>query len=311
MGARAWLLCGCLWAAIVPVRALAQDLDDLDELADEDETGDEAADAAEEDDDGADGDDPSDDPRAGVEASEDAAGASDASDAQTDEDGRGLRVRFGGGLGAGSLAYERPRQLGTDKLDATPLFLAEAFVAMHLAPEQPLSLRFDLSYQTSLGLKLGFAPQFALPERIDARFQRVQLTAAPVFRLAGGPLSLSLPVGFALRTLTTQVHDYTVSGFVLSGATLGAELSVALAKQVTLGLQPVAQWLFILGSELPDDGVCCQGLGVGGRASIDVHLAGVFRASLAYDETHTFAPMGDYLFKSVVRMLTARLGGEL
>jgi hypothetical protein len=226
---------------------------------------------------------------------------------------RALGFYAGAGLGVGSLEFERPTAQGVQKLPQTPFAAAELLLRGRAWPHNHFSLELALAYQTSLGLVLQVAPLFALPQNIDARWQRVELDVAPIVRLgesANAP-QLAFPLGFAIASLFPGVHQFSVPKYDLGGPQLRAELLLHLGEFVSLRVGPEAQWLVVIGSALRSEGACCQGVAIGGRAALDASVGPTIRLGLAYSESHAFVPVGSWRFMDVERFLTARIAGAL
>lgn len=226
---------------------------------------------------------------------------------------RALKLRTAAGLGFGTLAYERPVGPGMEVLSEAPFGAAEILIGVHVAPASTLSLDVQLAYQTSFGLALELEPLYALPERVNARYQHGALTVAPVLRLSSAPraLAVALPIGFGMQLFEPTLHQYTLARYSVGGPQLGLELRLPLGEVVSLRLGPEAQWIALINPSLSDAGACCNGFAVGGQGAIEARVGSFFLASLAYREAHAFAPAGAYRFKSIERFLTARIAGEL
>lgn len=226
---------------------------------------------------------------------------------------RVLKLHIGAGVGVGTLSFERPTPAGVQVLRETPFGAAELFVRTHIWPRAPLSLDVLLAYQSSFGLVMQLQPLFALPQHVDVRWQRGELSVAPVVRLgtASNALALAFPFGFAFQSLSPSVHAFSVKSFSLGGPNLRAELRMALGELVALRVGPEAQWIVLIDSRLRRDGACCQGFAVGAQAAIEARVGPIVRASIAYRQAHAFVPAGAWRFKNVERFLTARLSGEI
>jgi hypothetical protein len=226
---------------------------------------------------------------------------------------RALSLYAGAGLGVGTLAFQRPTAEGAQKLGQTAFAAAEFVLRVHAWPAKRESLEVLLMYQTSLGLVLQAAPLFALPQNVDVRSQRVELSVAPVLRLgqARNAPALVLPLGFAFRSLFPGVHQFSVPKYGIGGPHLRAEVLVPLGELVSLRIGPEAQWLVVIDRSLKREGACCQGIAVGGQGSLQARVGATIRIVLAYGESHAFVPSGSWRFMDVERFLTARIAGEL
>jgi hypothetical protein len=229
------------------------------------------------------------------------------------QESRALSLHAAAGLGVGTLAFQRPTPQGLQILPQTPFAAAELLLRVRAWPGQRLSLETLLAYQTSLGLVLQTRPLFALPQNVEARWQRVELSAAPTVRLgaASDAPRLAFPVGLVLRSLFPGVHQFSVPNYRLGGFLLRAELSIALGRFISLRAGPEAQWLVFVEPSLRRAGACCQGVAIGGRAWLEAAVGPALRIALAYGESHAFAPIGEWRFMDIDRCLTARIAGEL
>ncbi|MDD9934824.1 MAG: hypothetical protein OXT09_14540 [Myxococcales bacterium] len=237
----------------------------------------------------------------------------EAADGLDETSGRSVRVHSSVGLGFGTLSYERPSGGAVEILPETGFGAADISLGVHAWPQEGLSFDVLLAYQTSVGLTLELEPLFALPERAEARFQRGELSVAPVLRLgdsASDP-AIALPVGFVVQFFEPIVHQHSLQRYTLGGPNARAELRLPLGDRVDLRVGPEAQWIVIINPGLADEGACCQGFAAGGQAAIEASVGPYFSAALAYRQSHAFAPAGAWRFKSVERFLTARIAGEL
>lgn len=255
--------------------------------------------------------DPDSDPDSG-----DDSGAFDDVDPAAGEGGeptRAVRLRSAAGVGFGTLSYERPTGAGVETLAETPFGAADVLIGVHAWPDAALSLDTLLAYQTSIGMSLELGPLYGLPVRAAARFQRGELSFAPVLKLGEGTraLSLALPIGFVAQFFEPTVHHLSLERYSLGGPNARLELRAWLGERVSVRLGPEAQWIVHINGGLADEGACCQGFAIGGQGGIEAAVGPHFRASLAYRETRAFAPAGAWRFKSVERFLTARIAGEL
>jgi hypothetical protein len=224
-----------------------------------------------------------------------------------------LAFQAAAGLGVGTLSFVRPTAAGAQKLDGTPFAATELLLRAHAWPANRLSLDMLLVYQTSFGLVLQVAPLFALPQNVDVRSQRVELSAAPVLRLGSGAdaPALAFPIGFVFRSFLPEVHQFNVPKYSLAGPNLRAELLLELSELVHLRAGPELQWLVLVDGSLRREGACCQGASLGGQGSIEARVGPTFSVALAYRESHEFVPAGSWRFMDVERFLTARIAGEL
>jgi hypothetical protein len=114
---------------------------------------------------------------------------------------RAIALYVASGLGFGTVSFERPTEAGIQALEETPFAAAELLVRVLAWPGRRFSLETMLAYQSSLGLRLQLAPLFGLPERVNARVERGELSVAPVLRFGdgSGPLAIAVPIGFAFQ----------------------------------------------------------------------------------------------------------------
>jgi hypothetical protein len=226
---------------------------------------------------------------------------------------RALSLSLSGGIGAGTLAFERPLARGGQSLPDTVFAASELALQAHVRPKNALSLAVLLSYQTSLGLQLRFPPLFGLPEDVPVRLHRVELSAAPVIALAQstGSLALAFPIGVVFRSLVPEVHQYDVADYDLGGLMLRGELWLELSPDVTVRVGPELQWLALVDSSLRDQGACCQGAALGGQAALQLAAGEHLRVALSYRESRAFVPAGSWRFRDVERFVLVRVGGEL
>ncbi|MDH5671891.1 MAG: hypothetical protein OEZ06_07050 [Myxococcales bacterium] len=246
----------------------------------------------------------------GVAVAQDASAVSAA--ASVSEPQRALQLRSSAGLGFGSLAYERPAGAGVELMPTTVFGAAEVALGVHVQPRRQFSLDIALNYASSLGLTMRVEPLFGLPEEVPARFQRGEFTLAPVIRLGATAeaLRLAIPIGLSMLSFAPTVGQYSVEPIQFGGPSARAELRARFGDVVSLRVGPELQWIAWMSSELADEGACCQGFAAGGRGELDALVGSSFRASIAFRQNHAFAPLGGWRFKSVERLLIARLAWE-
>jgi hypothetical protein len=225
---------------------------------------------------------------------------------------RAIALHAAVGLGVGTLSFTRPTSVGVQRLQDTAFAATEVAVRVHAFPADSFSFEVLLAYQTSVGLMLEFEPLFALPERIDVRAQRLELSGAPVLQLGGSDsrFTLAFPLGVVLRAFMPEVHEYPVEKYALAGPHLRAELWIRLGELVRLRIGPELQWIVLIDGAMRDQGACCQGVAAGGQGALEASIGPVFRVAFAYRETRSFVPAVSR-FQDVERMLTARFAGEL
>jgi hypothetical protein len=228
------------------------------------------------------------------------------------EAGASLDVHVAVGGGVGTLELLSPVVEGSQKLPRSSFAAADFQLRLHAWPHEAFSLDFMLVYETSLALQLTVEPLFGLNQTVSVRAQRVELSAAPTFRLADSPsaLSLAFPLGFVLRTLVPEQHQYQMPEYVMLGLQLRAELVAPLGETVRVRIGPETQWVAFVDSPLNDLGAG-SGLAFGGQASIEADVGEIVRVSLVYREARTFLPASDARYEDTERYLTARIGAEL
>jgi hypothetical protein len=231
---------------------------------------------------------------------------------ETPAPSRGVALQVGAGLGVGSLSFTRPIPEGVQRLPQTPFAAAELFVRVHIAPKATLSLQTLVAYQSSLGLALRSEPLFGLPEEVPVRSQRLELSVAPVLRLAdsASAVTLAFPLGFAFRSVSPEAHQYRVLAHAFGGPLLRAELSVPLTELIRLRGGPELEWIVMIDPSLRREKVCCQGVAWGGHAAVEARVGEIFSVALAYRESRAAIPV-IARFEEVERLLTARFSGEL
>ena len=225
---------------------------------------------------------------------------------------RVLRLRLAAGIGAGTVAFERPTRPGSQLLDGASFAASELALQVHAWPNDSFSLAVTLAYQTSLGLELRLGPQFAVPEDVAMRLQRGELSLAPVIALDDErTFALAFPIGAVVRSLVPEVHQYDLPNQDLGSALLRAELWLELASLVRVQLGPELQWLVAIDSTLRDEGVHGSGIAFGGQALVELLLGPTWRVAVVYRESRAYAPAGEWLYHDVERFVTVRVTGEL
>ena len=225
---------------------------------------------------------------------------------------RALSLYAVAGLGVGSLSFTKPTAAGVQYLPESVFAAAEALMRVHVWPADAFSLEAQVAYQTSLGLELELRPLFALPERVPARVQRVEVSVGPRLALSSskrGP-AVSVPIGFAWRSFFPEVHYYTVKTHNLGSLFVRPELIVALGEQITLRGGPELHWLLLTEPSLEREGASGSGYALGFQAAVQASVGSTFSVSLAYHELHSVIPAAAR-FEDTERFLTARFGGGL
>jgi hypothetical protein len=230
-----------------------------------------------------------------------------------DEPAGGVLFHAGAGLGAGSLSFNRPTSSGEQELPQTAFAAVDLLLRLRAWPDEGVAFEVQLAYQTSLGLVLRRDPQFALPEDVHVRAQRVELTAAPAVRLGDSPgdARLAFPIGFAFRAFVPEVDYLLISEYSLGGPELRVELWLALGDYIDLRVGPELQWIMLVDDALRREGVDAMGLAFGGQATLEGKIGPTFRMVLAYRELRSGVPGIRQDFSDVERFLTARIAGEL
>jgi len=230
---------------------------------------------------------------------------------ETTGDATDSPVRFfiGAGIGVGTLTFRRPTEGGDLVLPTSPFAASDVNVRVHLWPSEGLSFELLAAYQTSLGWVVEMDPLFALPEKVNVRAQRMELSFATVLRLSDA-VSLALPVGLGFQLFTPKAHQYNLEPYAIGSALVRAEAIIKLTDTVTVRGGPELHWLGFFNNALESEGVCCSGGAVGLQASVLAGLTETFSLALAFRELRSFVPVAAR-FTSTERMATARIVGEL
>jgi hypothetical protein len=225
---------------------------------------------------------------------------------------RAISLYMAAGLGVGSLTFTRPTATGVQHLLESPFAAAEALMRVHVWPAQTFSLEALLAYQTSVGFALELPTLFALPERVAARVQRVELSIGPRLSFLSSKRGLAViaPIGFALRSLFPEQQYYSAKAHNLGSLFLRPELIVPLGELITLRGGPELHWLVLIEPSLQREGACCSGYGIGMQAAVQASVGPTFSVALAYHQLHSVIPAAAR-FEDTERFLTARFGGAL
>jgi hypothetical protein len=305
------LLAATLPVALAPRHAFAQEsaLDDIAEPDGEESAESEGDEAAQPEADETETDETNETDEADAPAEPE----SDAAEPPADgaEAGRALELYVGLGFGFGTVSFERPTDEGVQALDETPFAAAEVVLRARVWPEDRLWLEVLVAYHSSLGLRLQLSPLFALPQSVDARVERGELSVAPVMRLGGAnsAFALALPIGFAFQSLVSELHQFDMPQYIVGGPQLRAELLVELGELVELRVGPEAQWIMLIGSTLREQEACCSGVAFGGQAALEARFGPHVGVALAYRQLQSIVPAPGVQFKDVERFLTARIAG--
>ena len=225
---------------------------------------------------------------------------------------RAISLHMAAGLGVGSLAFTRPTSVGVQHLPESTFAAAELLLRIHAWPNETFSLEAQVAYQTSLGFELEISPFFALPERLNVRVQRVELSVAPriAFSSSKHGLALAVPVGFALRSFFPEVHHYSVQNHNLGSAFVRPELIVPLGELIALRGGPELHWLMLVEPSLEREGADGSGYAIGFQGAVQAAVGPTFSVALAYHQLHSVIPTAAR-FEDTERFLTARFGGSL
>lgn len=220
-----------------------------------------------------------------------------------------VRLFMGAGIGVGTLSFSRPAEGGNQVLPTSPFAAANVDARVHLWPNENLSFELLAAYQTSLGWVVEMDPQFALPEKVNVRAQRMELSVAPVVRWTDS-VSLALPVGLGFQLFTPKAHQYNLDPFAIGSALVRAEAIIKLTDTLTVRGGPELHWLGFFNKALEGEGTCCSGGAIGVQAAVQATLTETFSLALAFREVRSVVPVAAR-FTSTERMATARIVGEL
>ena len=246
-------------------------------------------------------------------AAQETAHASTTSDATQDAaSARGAGLRLDVGLGVGTHAATVPTAQGVQRMGDSPFAAAEASLTLRGWPEARVGLCFVASYRTSIAWQIEQQAQFALPERLDARAEQIELGAGPVLRLSRvrTAASLALTIGLGLRAFWPRPREFPVQGYLLGGPALRAEFVWPVLASLELRLVPELQWL-ALPFEGPRDLNRSTGLAFGAGLQLGVHVSAAMRVGLAYRESFARVPGASSALEDHTRHVTVRITGEL
>jgi hypothetical protein len=228
---------------------------------------------------------------------------------------RAVRLQLAGGLGMGTRGLQRPTLTGVQRLSDAAFVAAEVALRVRAWPEESFALEALIHYQTSIGWRVDGVPAFALPNPVETRAERAEVSLAPVFRLgdSAGALQLAFPIGVSVRTFWPTVHDTIAPGYSLIGPMLRAELTVPLGQLLRVRVGPELMWIVAIDKAIRVDGVASQGGALGGTLTLEAPITGHLALEFCYRESHAFAPnaASGRSFKDVERFATARLAGSL
>lgn len=229
-----------------------------------------------------------------------------------DEAPRALQLIATAGFGIGSRAFQRPTFRGLQKLPDTPFAAALVSLRARVWPTRPLSMDVLLAYQTSLGLVIREQPLFGLPQDVNVRSSRLELSVAPTLRLGEGPsaISVAAALGFAMRDFWPVEDQYLTPKYTLAGPMARFELIVPIAGVAELRVGPEVHWMAWVDDRLRDDGVLSTGIAIGGQLSLRAPLSERLAIALDYREARAYASSVGPMFIDVERFVTAGLSGR-
>jgi hypothetical protein len=218
------------------------------------------------------------------------------------------------GLGMGTRSFRRPTMQGGQQMGDQPLFAADVGIAFHAWPKDAFSWIFLWRYQTSINFQVKETPPFALPNYVNVRSDRVELSAAPTFRFGDAATAprLAIPIGMELRTFWPDVHNLMTPRYIFFGPHARAELQLNFTEALSLRVAPELQWIVYFSKELTNNGVKPMGIAVGGEVSLRLALGAVFALDLSYRQSNAMANSAyGQTFRDLERYLTLRLLGTL
>ena len=223
--------------------------------------------------------------------------------------GPSVRIRAYAGFGIGTRGFSRPTALGEQSLSSQVLPAAEVGLDVIAWPEDDFALAFQLRYQTLLWFVVTEKPPFALPNEVDARSERVELSITPSWKL--GPVRLDVPLGATIRTFWPNVHALMTPGYSLIGPHARLMLAARIAGPISVRLGPELQWIMLIDDSLTSTGVNSQGVAIGGEAAVELALSDTWALGLTYRESHALVgSTRSVSFEDIERFLTARITGS-
>jgi hypothetical protein len=224
-----------------------------------------------------------------------------------------LAIPFAG-LGMGTRSFRRPTMQGGQSLSDQPLFAADVGIAFRAWPAHAFSWTFLWRYQTSINFQVKELPPFALPNYVNVRADRVEISAAPTFRFGDAATAprLAIPIGMELRTFWPDVHNLMTPRYLFFGPHVRAELQLSFTEALSLRVAPELQWIVYFSKELTNDGVKSMGIALGGEISLQLALGKVFALDLSYRQSNAMANSAyGQTFRDLERFLTLRLLGTM
>jgi hypothetical protein len=220
------------------------------------------------------------------------------------------------GIGAGSVAFERPTASGTvQELSEAAFAALDAALRLRLAGTQRLSLESAFRYRSSVGLTLQGTPAFALPSEQAARTQRIELSALALHRLsdARSAPALGTELGVALRSLVPEVAGVVFPKYALAGPFVRVVLRVRPLPGLELRAAPELLAVALVDGSIRGDGVGAQGFGLGGELTLRARLLPWLSAELSARQAlvHVANTDDGADFEETERFATLGLAGEL
>jgi hypothetical protein len=227
-----------------------------------------------------------------------------------------MTVELNAGLGIGTRSYERPNGAQAQALESAPFTALDLSLRMKRCTSDCRAAHYAiellLRYQTSLGMKVEQPLIFALPSEVDARSSRLELSLAPIFRLAEH-ISLAVPIGASMRALQAPHRDLPLPSYLLFGPHLRVEARAALGESFALRAGPELQWIAMVGERLQNDGTEGGGVAVGFELAASASLTSCLGLELTYRQAHAFVSGqgGRADFEDTERYATLQLSGRL
>lgn len=222
-------------------------------------------------------------------------------------------LQLAAGAGVGARELELPAD-GVVYVTRTGLFPAIdlAFELDHHA-SRAFRVGLHARYQTSLGLRIAERHSGGSERVQRLRSHRLELALVPALKLDGaGRWTLLAQLGCGTVDLRPETHVFT-PGYFLAGPFLRAELQLPLGPDgLRLRLGPEAQWIALVGDELPHRGIDSNGFGLGGAAVIELQLGERWLVDASYRELRVWLDSSQpESLVDVSRFITARLTGML
>jgi len=222
-------------------------------------------------------------------------------------------LRLAGGAGIGGRELELPAD-GVVYVTRTGLFPAIDLgfeLDHHVSPKFHLGLH--ARYQTSIGLQIAEQHPGGSERVQRLRSHRLELAIAAALDLDDARRwAILVRLGCGVVDLRPESHVFT-PGYFLAGPYARAELQLPLGVHgLHLRLGPEAQWIVLVGRELPHRGIGSEGVGIGGVASIELQLGDRWTLDASYRELRVWlASSQPESLVDVSRFITAGLTGSL